>query len=135
MSIHRPSKLEFLVKFFNNIFHKRKLIVFIGVNGIIMATLKWQKIQDSIFISNIDEHKKRKYHKFLNKYKKYYITFLLDSKECVLKHEIMPIFNSLIKTNPVGEPPRGKPHGIKSASRVQAALARCLLSPVAQYSS
>jgi len=33
------------------------------------------------------------------------------------------------------EPPRGKPHGIKSASRVQAALARCLLSPVAQYSS
>ncbi|MDP4709266.1 MAG: hypothetical protein NWS20_04635 [Rickettsiaceae bacterium] len=101
MSIHRPSKLEFLVKFFNNIFHKRKLIVFIGVNGIIMATLKWQKIQDSIFISNIDEHKKRKYHKFLNKYKKYYITFLLDSKECVLKHEIMPIFNSLIKTNPV----------------------------------
>jgi hypothetical protein len=66
-----------------------------------MATLKWQKIQDSIFISNIDEHKKKRYHRFLNKYKKYYITFLLDSKECVLKHEIMPIFSSLIKTNPV----------------------------------
>jgi len=101
MSNHNPSKLEFLVKFFNNIFHRRKLIVFIGVNGIIMATLKWQKIEDSIFISNIDAHKKKKYHRFLNKYKKYYITFLLDNKECVLKHEIMPIFSSLIKTNPV----------------------------------
>ena len=46
MSNHNPSKLEFLVKFFNNIFHRRKLIVFIGVNGIIMATLKWQKNND-----------------------------------------------------------------------------------------
>jgi flagellar biosynthesis protein len=31
------------------------------------------------------------------------------------------------------EPPRDKPRGIKSASRVQAALAPCLLFPVAQY--
>ena len=84
MSIHSPSKLELLVKFFNNIVYKKKLIIFIGVNGIIMATIKWQKIQDSIFISNNDEHRKEKYREFLNKYKKFYVTFLLDRKECVL---------------------------------------------------
>ena len=35
MSSHSPSKLELLVKLFNNIIHQKKLVIFIGVNGII----------------------------------------------------------------------------------------------------
>lgn len=101
MSSHITSKLEFFVKLFNNIFHKRKLIIFIGTNGTTLATLKWQEIQDKIFVRHDDDERKKKYRRFLKKYKKYYITFLLDSEECILKHEIMPIFSSLIKINPV----------------------------------
>jgi len=101
MSNPTISKLEFFVKLFNNIFHRKKLIIFIGKNGTTMAALKWQQVQDSIFIEHDDENNKKKYRRFLKKYKKFHITFLLDHKECTLKHEIIPILSSIIKTNPV----------------------------------
>ena len=101
MSNLNLSKLEFFVKLFNNIFHRKKLIIFIGKNGTTITVLKWQQTQDSVFIEHDDENYKKKYRKFLKKYKKFHITFLLDHKECTLKHEIIPILSSIIKTNPI----------------------------------
>lgn len=94
-------RLEFFVNLFNNLFHKKNVIVLIGKSGITFSAIKKNKIINSIFLNSKDEDFQKKYHKFFKKYKNYHIVFLLDDKNCVLKHEIMPILSSIIKSNPV----------------------------------
>lgn len=103
MSVFTYSKLAFLVKCFNAIFYRRKIVILIGANGITIANLKWHRIEETIFIAYNDKNFKKIYRKYLKKHKKYYITFLLDNKECIIKHEIMPILSSLLKSNPINK--------------------------------
>ncbi|GAB4167239.1 MAG: hypothetical protein Tsb006_6390 [Rickettsiaceae bacterium] len=101
MSNQSPSKLEFFVNLFNNLFHKRNLIIFIGRNGLTIAALKKYKVLDSIFVGYKTEKYYQKYRQFLAKYKNYHVLFLLDNKECELKHEMLPVLGSLVKSNPM----------------------------------
>ena len=101
MSKQNTSKLEFFVNLFNNLFHKKKVIILIGKTGITLSALKKHKVINSIFVDSSSDDFQRKYRRFLNKYKQYHIVFLLDDKNCTLKHEIMPILGSIIKSNPV----------------------------------
>jgi hypothetical protein len=96
--------LEFFVKFvklFNNLFYKRNLIIFIGTRGVTLSAFEKSKLVNSIFIDNSSEDFRIQYQSFLKQYKKYHIIFLLDSKHCELKHEIMPVLGSIIKNDPV----------------------------------
>lgn len=93
--------LEFFVNLFNNLFHKKNVIVLVGKTGITFSALKKHKVISSIFVDSKAENFQKKYRKFFKKYKNYHIVFLLDDKNCTLKHEIMPILGSIIKSNPV----------------------------------
>jgi hypothetical protein len=101
MSQQNASKLEFFVNLFNNLSHKKNVIILIGKSGVTISALKKLQVISSIFIDSSAEDFQRKYRRFLKKHKNYHITFLLDDKNCKLKHEIMPILGSIIKTNPV----------------------------------
>lgn len=94
-------RLEFFVNLFNNLFHRKNVIILIGKNGITFSALKKSEVINSIFINSKDEDFQKKYKEFLKKYKSHHIIFLLDDKNCILKHEIMPIISSIIKSNPV----------------------------------
>lgn len=101
MTKQSTSRLEFFVNLFNNLFHKKNLIILIGRKGIILSAIKKHKVINTIFIESDAEDFQRRYRRFLKKYKQYHIVFLLDDKNCTLKHEIMPILGSIIKSNPV----------------------------------
>ena len=103
MSKQNTPKLEFLVNLFNNLFHKRNVIILIGSKGITLSALRKHKVINSVFVDSSADDFQRKYRRFLNKYKKYHIIFLLDDKNCTLKHEIMPILGSIIKSSPVDD--------------------------------
>lgn len=94
-------RLQFFVNLFNNLFHKKNVIILIGKNGITFSALKKGQVVNSIFVNSNDKDFQKSYQDFFKKHKNYHIIFLLDDKNCVLKHEIMPIFSSIIKSNPV----------------------------------
>ncbi len=101
MSAQNNSKLEFIVNLLNNLFHKKNITIFLGKNGIMLAALKKNQVQDSIFVEYGSEKYHQKYRKFLSNYKGHHVMFLLDHNECELDHEMLPILSSLIKINPV----------------------------------
>ena len=101
MSQQDTYRLEFFVNLFNNLFHRKNVIVLVGKTGITFSALKKHKVISSIFVDSKDADFQKKYRKFFEKYKNYHIVFLLDDKNCVLKHEIMTILGSIIKSNPV----------------------------------
>ncbi|MDC0864846.1 hypothetical protein OAP56_02735 [Rickettsiaceae bacterium] len=95
------SKLESLVNFCNNKLYKRKVIILVGKLGIYISALKKDQILRSIFIKYTNRNSKKLYQHFLNKYKKWNITFLIDHNSCKLKHEMLPIVTSIIESSPV----------------------------------
>ena len=101
MNNYNNSKLELIVNLFNNVFHKQKLIIFIGTQGVTLSALKKHQVKDSIFIGYGETNFEQKCFEFLINYKKFYIIFLLDHEECKIKHEIMPYLSSIIKSNPI----------------------------------
>ncbi|PCJ29850.1 MAG: hypothetical protein COA94_00390 [Rickettsiales bacterium] len=103
MSSLSSSKLGFLVNILNNLFHKRNLIILIGKNGITVCALKHGKLQNSLFVDLEDKSYMRKIGNFLKKYKKFYVVFLLDHKDCKLKHEMTPVLTSMLKPNQLDE--------------------------------
>ena len=94
-------RLQFFVNLFNNLFHRKNVIILIGKNGITFSALNKGKIVSSIFVNSNDKDFQKSYQDFFKKHKNYHIIFLLDDKNCILKHEIMPIISSIIKSNPV----------------------------------
>jgi len=94
-------KLEIANNFINNLFPKKKLIIFIGKIGIrIIVCYKHQAI-DNIFVSYEKADHLQICCKFLKNYKKFQVVVLLDSPECQIRHEFMPMLQSIIKSNPV----------------------------------
>ena len=101
MSSKETSRLEFLVNLFNNLLHTKNLIIFIGYNGITLSSFKKRHLQRTIFVPYEDEDYLKRCRKFVLRHKHYYITFLLDHKDCELKHETLPVLSSVIKTSPM----------------------------------
>ncbi len=101
MSNKKTSRLEFFVNLFNNLLHTRNLIIFIGYNGVTLSSFKKRQLQRTIFVPYEDEEHLKRCRKFVLRHKHYYITFLLDHKDCELKHETLPVFSSVIKISPM----------------------------------
>ena len=99
MSQQDTYRLEFFVNLFNNLFHRKNVIVLVGKTGITFSALKKHKVISSIFVDSKDADFQKKYRKFFKKYKNYHIVFLLDDKNCTLKHEIMPILDKMGRKN------------------------------------
>jgi hypothetical protein len=94
-------KLEIIVNFIKDILYPKKIIVFIGRRGIKIGDYNKGKVRDSIFIDHNNPDKITLYKDFLTKRANFQVVFLLDSEECGLKHEFIPMFQSIIKSNPV----------------------------------
>jgi cell division protein FtsL len=95
------SKLELLVKFIKTLFQKKRLIVFIGSKGTTLTAYRFKQTKDTIYIPHDEKIRAKRYRAFLQKHKKAHISFLLDNKECTLKHKIIPILRPMVKTNPI----------------------------------
>lgn len=95
------SKLEFCVNLFNNLLHKRNLTIFIGHNGVVLVAFKKHTELESLYIDKEDKNFAAKYQAFLRKYKRFYISFLLDTQDSTLNHHVLPVVGSIVKTNPV----------------------------------
>lgn len=95
------SKLNFIIRIFKSMLSKKNLIVFIGTKGVLLSAFNNNKLQNSIFIEAENQNNLDKYKKFFKLYKKYQIIFLLDTHNSELKHEIIPAFKSILKTNPI----------------------------------
>ena len=57
------SRLELIVNLFNNLFHKKNLIILVGRNGLNLIALDSNLILDNIFIKYTDEKYYQKYRK------------------------------------------------------------------------
>ena len=95
------SKLEIITNFVNSILHKNKLIIFIGKSGIRIITYYKHQVLSTIFVDYKDQGYLTICCTFLKDYKRFQVLILLDSPECQLKHEFMPMLQSILKFNPV----------------------------------
>jgi hypothetical protein len=101
MKKYKFTTLESLTNSFNILFCNKNLIIVIGSSGIMLSCFNRCELIDSVFIKNDNLHNFKKCNLFFKKHKNYSVTFLLDSKECSLSHETMPILHSILKINPV----------------------------------
>ena len=95
------SKLEIVTNFINSILRKKKLVIFIGGSGIKIIAYHKSKGVDSVFADYNDKEYFTVCCAFLKGYKKYQVLILLDSPECQINHEFMPMLQSILKSNPV----------------------------------
>lgn len=77
------------------------IIVFIGNNGTFLSAFNQKQIVETLFIPVEHQQTLEKYRHFFNKFKKFHIYFLLDHSLCEMRHELIPILQSVIKVNPV----------------------------------
>jgi len=95
-------KFENLVSYVHNSFAvKKSIIIFIGNNGTYLAAFKLNKSIDSIYISLEGRGNPELYKYFFKKYKEFHIFFLYDDERCELKHELVPVLQSVVKVNPL----------------------------------
>lgn len=85
----------------NSIAIRKNIIIFIGSNGSYLAAIKNKKLLDSHFIEMDEKNNLDQYKLFFNKYKKFYIFFLLDESISGFKHESVPILPNLVKDNTI----------------------------------
>lgn len=95
------SKLDFFINLFNNILHNRNIIIFAGYDGITISALKKRVTIEETYISYELDDFTKKYQAFLEKYKDFAVSFLLDTKNCKINRHVLPIVSSIIKFNPV----------------------------------
>lgn len=82
---------------------KQHLTILIGKEGVTISIIKNNILLDQLFLSNKDKINISNYTRILKKYRATPITILLDTNTCILKHETMPIIQSIIDTNPIDE--------------------------------
>ena len=87
--------------FITSLLYRKNIVVSIGDLGLYLAAFDRRKIVDTLFIPSEDKETLHLYEDFLNKFNKFHIFFLFDSAECGLRHDIVPIVQSIIKTNPI----------------------------------
>lgn len=98
-NIHKFEKLVSYVH--NSLAAKKSIIIFVGSNGTYLAAIKRNNCVDSLFVPLEDQDNLELYKYFFKKYKEFYVFFLYDDKACELKHELVPVLQSVVKVNPV----------------------------------
>jgi len=94
-------KIERFTKLCNNFLYKKNIIIFVGNNGTLLSAFIHGNIIESIFIPLDTKFNLTPYKEFLNKFKNFYIFFLIDNSLCEVHHVSLPILQSLIRVNPV----------------------------------
>ncbi len=90
--------LKFLLSYF---LCRKNIIILIGDKGVLLFAFIHNKIVDSLFIPVKNQENVELYQKFFQKFKKFYVCFLLNHSECLLRHDLVPVLPSIVKTNPV----------------------------------
>lgn len=95
-------KFENLVSLVHNsLAAKKSIIIFVGSSGTYLGAIKRNVCVDSLFIPLEDRDNLELYKYFFKKYKGFYIFFLYDDEACELKHELVPVLQSVVKVNPI----------------------------------
>lgn len=95
------SKLDFFINLFNNALHNKNITIFVGGDGVTISALKKRITIEEIYLPyELDDFTKQ-YQEFLQKYKNFAISFLLDTKNCKINRHILPVVSSVLKFSPV----------------------------------
>lgn len=94
------SKWSVVTSFINRFLHNKRLVIFIGKNGVKIIAYNRDQIVNNMFSHCDNEAEIAACQEFLIAYKKFGVLILLDSPECQIKHEFMPMLHSIIKFNP-----------------------------------
>lgn len=90
-----------LHKFIAYFLYRRNIIILIGDKGTFLCALVHNKVVGNLFVSAEKQNELDSYKEFFAKFKKHYVFFLLSGSECQLRHELVPVLHSIVKTNPV----------------------------------
>ncbi|MCC8398012.1 MAG: hypothetical protein LN569_01670 [Rickettsia endosymbiont of Labidopullus appendiculatus] len=93
--------IKILHKFIAYFLYRKNIIILIGDKGTFLCALVHNKVVGSLFVSAEKQNELDSYKEFFAKFKKYYVFFLLSGSECQLRHELVPVLHSIVKTNPV----------------------------------
>jgi hypothetical protein len=89
-------------KYFNLLyFYNKTIIVQIGNFGTSIVVIRKNKIIDYLFQDKKTCDDLKNFDRIFQHYKNYNISFLLDSKEAKIYHEILPVVQNIIKSSPV----------------------------------
>lgn len=105
INISKLPKLQVLLKKLHKLvvyfLYKRNIIILIGDKGTFLCALIHDKIVDTLFVSAENQDNLDSYKEFFGKFKNYYVFFLLNGSACEVRHDIVPVLHSIVKTNPV----------------------------------
>lgn len=82
---------------------KKNIVVLLGNKGIFLSAFLGDKILDKLFIPYKEEEQidLSLYKNFFNKFSKSDIYFLLDNTECKMRHDQLPVLQSIVKIDPI----------------------------------
>lgn len=93
--------IKMLHKFIAYFLYRKNIIILTGDKGTFLCALVHDKVVGSLFVSAEKQNNLDSYEEFFAKFKKYYVFFLLSGSECQLRHDLVPVLHSIVKTNPV----------------------------------
>ncbi|HJD61372.1 MAG TPA: hypothetical protein LFV90_04355 [Rickettsia endosymbiont of Columbicola hoogstraali] len=82
---------------------KKNIVVLLGNKGIFLSAFLGVKILDKLFIPYKEKEQidLSLYKNFFNKFSKSDIYFLLDNTECKMRHDQLPVLQSIVKIDPI----------------------------------
>ncbi len=80
---------------------KKNIVVLLGNKGIFLSAFLGDKILDKLFIPSEQQTDLNLYKSFFSKFPKSDIYFLLDNTECKMRHDQLPILQSIVKIDPI----------------------------------
>ncbi len=80
---------------------KKNIVVLLGNKGIFLSAFLGDKILDKLFIPSEQQTDIYLYKSFLSKFPKSDIYFLLDNTECKMRHDQLPVLESIVKIDPI----------------------------------
>ncbi len=101
MSKYKLQKIEVFTTLLNNSLKKKSIVVLIGRKGSLLVAFDGRKVIDNLLIPFEHQNTIDQYKGFFEQFKKFHVFFLLDTPECKLLHELVPVLQSIVKVNPV----------------------------------
>ncbi len=100
---------QFITKFLANLLtnvkvrwlYKKNIVILFGSKGVFLSAFIKNKLAESLFIPFTDSIDLNLYKSFFHKFKNSDVFFLLDGAECKMRHDSIPILQSIVKTNPI----------------------------------
>lgn len=91
--------------FMKNIFSlfkpEKNIVVLLGNKGVCLSAFSGDKLLDKLFIPFEEQTSFNVHKNFFSRFPKSNVYFLLDDAECKMRHDQIPILQSIVKTDPV----------------------------------